>query len=32
MVLYPPREEEGEWGGLEEIELWPEETEGPGPS
>ena len=25
-----PREEEGEWEGLEEIEFWPEEGEGQG--
>ena len=30
MVTLPPREEEGEWEGLEEIELWPEEKEGQG--
>ena len=24
MVILLPREEEGEWEGLEEIELWPE--------
>ena len=30
MVTLAPRGDDGEWEGLEEMELWPEEGEGQG--